>query len=181
MLKNESKKSWPMAESLRVVLYPHHALFEKAEEVVEFDKDLKERCDRLAYVLQSMPNGIGLAANQVGWLQRVFIVFTNLNEKNAERVPKVYINPRIKEESGTDSAIEGCLSFPGINGTVSRSKKITVIAQDETGQEFSETMDGLQAKCFLHELDHLNGVNFVDHLSGKELSKAKIQMKRLKR
>jgi len=181
MLNEKSKKSWPPSESLRVVLYPNHTLFVEAEEVTDFDDELKARCERLAFVLESMPNGIGLAANQVGWLQRVFIVLTNLNEANTDRVSKVYINPRVVEEEGKTPGMEGCLSFPGINGTVTRSEKITIIAQDESGKEFTETFDGLQARCFLHELDHLNGINFVDHLSGKELSKARVQMKRIKR
>jgi len=181
MSKVEFKVSCPAIDKIRVVLYPFPTLMEEAQAIVDFDESLRLRSERLAYVLKSMPNGIGLAANQVGWNQRVFAVYTNLNEKGADREIRIYVNPEILESQGDETDTEGCLSFPGIQGKVARLGHIKVSAYDIDGNRFEEEYDGLQARCFQHELDHLNGINFIDHLDEVDSLRVSTVLKRMKK
>ena len=102
-------------------------------------------------------HGVGLAAPQVGILRRVVVVDTG------EGILEL-VNPTIVETDGEQIDPEGCLSVPEVYGTVSRPFTVTVRAQDRFGKEFTITGEGLRARAFCHELDHLDGVLFTDHV-----------------
>jgi peptide deformylase len=102
--------------------------------------------------------GVGLAANQVGVARRIAVV-----EAEGERL--VLINPRIVEASGKDTAEEGCLSIPDIYGEVTRPERVVLEALDETGTPYRRELSGLPARAVQHEIDHLDGILFLDHLS----------------
>lgn len=147
---------------LNVVTVPHPTLRATAEPVTEFDDALKTLA---ADMLETMyaEKGVGLAANQVNVLKRIFV--TDCSEERNE--PMVFINPEIIEESEeTEAAEEGCLSLPTLyGGPVIRPEKVKVRAQDVNGEVFELEADELLGRCIQHELDHLNGVLFIDYLS----------------
>lgn len=147
---------------LEVITVPHPTLRKTAEVVTEFDAELKAL---VADMLETMydEKGVGLAANQINVLKRVFV--TDCSETRDE--PIVFINPEILEVSTEeDAAEEGCLSLPTLyGGPVIRPVAVKVRAQDENGEFFEIEADELLARCIQHELDHLNGVLFIDYLS----------------
>lgn len=102
-------------------------------------------------------NGYGLSANQCGFEYRVFVMGTG-DEYVA------YFNPKVIETEGECQLEEGCLSFPLLGLKVTRAKKITVEYQDFTGQSHTKTFDGITARCFLHELDHMNGIVYTQRV-----------------
>jgi peptide deformylase len=133
-----------------------------ALEVKEITEEIKSLLDDMIETMILAP-GIGLAGPQVGKSLRLFVM--NVEEGVYEKI----INPEILNSSGVDTYNEGCLSFPEIFADVVRSKKIKVRYLNENGVEIVREADGLWARCFQHEFDHLNGRLFVDHLSKKQL------------
>jgi peptide deformylase len=118
--------------------------------------------------------GIGLAANQVGLLERIIIVDVNWNEdeRKPNLRPVAMINPEVLEESVEDEeSSEGCLSLPGINGDVWRPLRIRYRYLTIHGKRVETEAEGLEARCILHEIDHLNGVLFIDRMSAAERAK----------
>jgi len=112
-------------------------------------------------------NGVGLAANQVDLPYRLFVI--NLTSDPSEKAEElVFINPEIIRRSGSEEGEEGCLSLPDIRGQVRRSKELEILAYSPNGEEIRWRINGLLARAFQHELDHLNGVLFVDHLAPSE-------------
>lgn len=137
-----------------IVKTPDDILKKKSRNVEVFDKKLHTLLDDMAETMEEA-NGVGLAAVQVGILRKVFIV--DIGEGITE-----YINPEIISTSGTQSDREGCLSFPGQWGTVTRPMHVTIKAYDRNGNEFIKKADGLEARAILHENDHLNGHCFIE-------------------
>ncbi|MBQ5348140.1 MAG: peptide deformylase [Ruminococcus sp.] len=127
-------------------------LNKKCREVVKFD-------DRLAMLIDDMTDtlhdsgGVGLAAPQVGMLRRVVVI-----EVDPEQGVIELVNPEIIETSGRQVGLEGCLSLPGKWGIASRPYRVTVKAQNRNGEEFTVSGEGLLARAFCHELDHLDGI-----------------------
>ena len=107
--------------------------------------------------------GVGLAANQVGVLKRLCII-----KAGPDDIYKAYVNPEIIKKTGTRYINEGCLSFPSYNGIVKRSINITARYLDETGGKIKITADELLSQALEHEIDHLNGILFIDHLKEHE-------------
>lgn len=110
-------------------------------------------------------NGIGLAANQVGSLQRVIVIDVSEMEEAQESEPLVLINPKVVNELGKSVLEEGCLSIPDVRDEVQRPEQITVRFHDVNLEEQEMEAEGLLARVILHEIDHLNGVLFIDRLS----------------
>lgn len=129
-------------------------LRKKAREVTVFDDRLKMLIEDMVETMKKA-NGIGLAAPQVGILKRVVVI--DIGEGLY-----TFVNPEIIEMSGEIIDIEGCLSIPGVYGEVARPKKLKVKAQDEKGLSFEIEAEGLFARAICHEVDHLNGVLFID-------------------
>ncbi len=156
---------------LNVLIAPHPTLSTKAASVTIFDAALSQQLNDMAETMYA-DNGIGLAANQVGILKRIIVM--NIGDDNSlTRDPTpikpqlfYFINPEI--EWASDEKVifeEGCLSVPGQGIPVERSASLRLRYQDEKGQEKTETFHGLQARCILHEIDHINGKTMLDYLS----------------
>ncbi len=129
------------------------ALHKTCREVTEFDKKLHKLLDDMAETLEEA-NGVGLAAPQVGILRRVVIVDTG------EGILEL-VNPTLVETSGEQEGPEGCLSVPGKYGLVKRPYYAKVRAQDRYGEWFEAEAEELIARCFCHELDHLDGILYT--------------------
>lgn len=129
--------------------------------VTDFNEKLHTLLDDMAETLEKA-NGVGLAAPQVGILRRAVLVLeTNVPEGEEEYIIEL-INPEIVETSGEQEGPEGCLSVPGVFGWVKRPDHVKVRAQDRDGNPFEVEGDGLTARAFCHEIDHLEGVLFTD-------------------
>ena len=141
--------------------------------VVKFDNRLHVLLDDMAETLNTS-NGVGLAAPQVGVLRRVVLVVeTNVPEGEEEFIIEL-INPVIISAEGEQRGSEGCLSVPDQFGIVTRPEKVTVRAQDRYGNWFEREGEGLTARCFCHEIDHLNGILFTS-LAERMLTEEEIQ------
>ena len=138
----------------KIVKSPDEILRKSSREVTAFNERLHTLLDDMKETMESA-NGVGLAAVQVGVLRRVFIV--DVGEGVTE-----YINPEIKKLSGEQTGSEGCLSFPGQWGDVTRAMNVTVTAFDRFGKKFVKKATELEARAIQHEYDHLNGKCFVD-------------------
>jgi len=155
---------------LKIYTYPAPVLKTIAKEITEFDQSLKEFVSKMIKTMY-LSRGIGLAAPQVGESIRLFVSDINFDfdEENDEVIinasPEVFINPIITKKSGETIYEEGCLSFPGIYEKVKRAEKITMSFQDINGNKKEIEADGLEAICLQHELDHLNGIVFIEKLS----------------
>ena len=137
------------------------ALSKKCRPVTEFNGRLHQLLDDMRETLAEA-NGVGLAAPQVGVLRRaVLVIETNVPEDEEEQVIEL-INPEIIETSGEQYGPEGCLSVPGEYGLVKRPMDVKVKAQDRFGRWFEIQGTGLTARCFCHEIDHLEGVVFTE-------------------
>ena len=150
------------------------ALYKTCRPVTEFNHRLHQLLDDMADTLAGQ-NGVGLAAPQVGVLRRAVIVLeTNVAEDEDEYLIEL-INPEIIESSGEQFGAEGCLSVPGEYGLVRRPMNVKVRAQDRNGDFFEVEGTGLTARCFCHEIDHLNGIVFTSKcermLTQEELEK----------
>lgn len=122
---------------------------------------VQQTIEDLIDTLYDHGGGIGLAANQIGILRRIFII--DLGDEDGLRV---FINPEIVEASGEQVMKEGCLSIPGVQGEVQRPAKLKVRALNQDGEVFELEAEDLLAVCICHELDHLDGVLFTDKLCG---------------
>ena len=145
---------------LPILEFPDPRLRTKAVPVTEFGPELATLVDAMFETMYEAP-GIGLAASQVNVHQQLLVL--DVSEEKNER--RVFINPKILSQEGSQTYQEGCLSVPGIFADVDRAESIRVEAQDVTGKTFTLDADGLLAVCIQHEMDHLIGKLFVDYLS----------------
>ena len=148
-----------------------------ARPVAEVDRRTKQLLDDMAETMYAAP-GVGLAANQVGSLKRI-VVIDITDEKNNLLV---LVNPYIKSHTEELAEFEeGCLSLKGLYEKVSRPDGVTVCAQDLDGKPFEIEATGLLAVCLQHELDHLDGTVFIDHLSRLKKDRAKTKLRKLRK
>ncbi len=137
-------------------------LLKHSRPVTDFNRRLHTLLDDMRETLLAA-DGVGLAAPQVGVLRRAVIVMdTNKEELSPEDQIIELINPRIVSSDGEQTGQEGCLSVPGVYGIVTRPEHVTVRAQDRFGNFFEAEGDGLTARCFCHEIDHLDGHLFTE-------------------
>ena len=137
------------------------ALAKKCRPVTDFNAHLAQLLDDLGDTLLES-GGVGLAAPQVGVLRRVVVVLeTNVGEGEDEILYEL-VNPEIIEQSGSQTGAEGCLSVPGVYGVVTRPDYVKVRAYDRDGELFEVEGHGLTARCFCHEIDHLDGHLFTE-------------------
>lgn len=180
-------------ELLNVFTYPSAVLKKIAEPVTEFNEKLAELAKNMLFTMYKAP-GIGLAAPQVGQSLRIFCIDTDFDR---ERItdpngndtfryssfnPLVLINPVITEKEGEMVYQEGCLSFPGIFEDVKRAERVVLNYQGVDGEPKELIAEGVRAVCIQHELDHLNGIVFIERLSQlkrtfllKKLKKKKVR------
>lgn len=146
---------------LKIHTYPDEVLKNPAKAVADIDGRLQTLIDDMVHTMHAAP-GIGLAAPQVGVSRRVVVVDLSRAE---EKVPLVVlVNPEIVETCGTIDSEEGCLSIPGYVATIRRDEKVLVRGFDREGKPIEVEGTGLFARALQHEIDHLNGVLFVDRL-----------------
>lgn len=150
------------ATPIRIIEYPHPTLRHRSKPLKRVDAELRRIIDQM-FERMYEAGGIGLAANQVDLPYRFFIV--NVDPERAKENEQVYINPVITERSGSGDYEEGCLSIPEVQAMVRRPTEICVEAYDLNGELISTDLYELPARVFQHELDHLDGVLFVDRLS----------------
>ena len=140
---------------------PDPVLRQKAKRIKAIDKPVRKLINDMQETLHTA-SGVGLAANQVGQTLRLIV----LNIPNNEC--KVVINPEVTRRIGTRVVNEGCLSIPGYVGEIKRSELVRVKGQDVRGKEIKLKADGLFAEVLEHEIDHLNGILYIDHLESQD-------------
>lgn len=145
---------------LNILRYPDARLHKTAAPVTVFDEALKRLVQDMAQTMYAAP-GVGLAATQVDVHKQVIVV--DVSERQDSLV--VLVNPEIMEASGISDIEEGCLSVPGVYDIVERAERVKVRAYDQNGNPFTLEAQGLLAVCIQHEMDHLKGKVFVEHLS----------------
>jgi peptide deformylase len=158
---------------LKILEYPDPRLRKKASTISDFGQSLQTQIDDMFETMYAAP-GIGLAATQVDFHQKMFVLDVSENKDN----PLVFINPEIVELRGVEEMEEGCLSFPGVYAKVERADAVTIKALDRQGKVFEMDADGLLAVCIQHELDHLKGKLFVDYLSALKRNRIKKRLEK---
>jgi peptide deformylase len=186
---------------LKIFTFPDLVLTKKADPIARVEKSMHALADDMLETMYDAP-GIGLAANQVGILQRILVLDTEYDLEDlpegeeppasAEVVgkqiikngkPRIIINPQIVHREGSILFEEGCLSVPEYNAEVKRSEKVKVEYQDIDGLTHTLAADGLLAIAIQHEMDHLDGKLFIDRLNPlkKEMVRKKLRQERLER
>lgn len=151
---------------LEIVKYPAPVLFKKAEPVTQINGALQKRIDDMIETLYAVP-GLGLAAPQVGDSLRLFVYDLSAQEEEgtARTGPSVVMNPEVITAEGEETSDEGCLSIPGYFEKVKRAFHIELKGLDREGKEIRLEGEGLLARLFQHEVDHLNGVVMINRFS----------------
>ena len=162
-----------------ILKYGEPILEEAAEPVTDFDTpDLK---NLIADMWETMyaAKGVGLAAPQIGYSKRISVIDTSIGEDETKKI--VIINPEIIAREGKQTGEEGCLSIPGFREPVTRANKVTIRAQNEKGEPIELNSEELLARAFEHEIDHLNGILFIKHLSALKRDIIRRKIKKLQK
>lgn len=160
---------------LEILKYPHPVLRQQTEPIREFDAELRELIENMAETMYDAP-GVGLAAPQVGVSKQLVVI--DVSPKDADRELIVLINPEISEGEGDAVEEEGCLSVVDLSAKVSRFTNIKVKAHNAKGEPVEFSANDWFARVIQHEIDHLHGTLFIDHLS--RLKRALYKKKRKK-
>ena len=162
-----------------ILTAPDPRLKRVAKDIAKIDADIRALIDDMVETMYQA-DGIGLAAVQIGVLHRVIVM--DLEQKSGKKQPRVFVNPKILWTSEeTASFEEGCLSVPDIWEEVARPARIRAEYLDRAGQKQTLEADGLLADCLQHEIDHLDGTLFIDHLSRLKRSIALRKLAKAKR
>ena len=169
---------------LPIYKYPHTILRQRAKKISIIDKSIQKLVDDMMDTLQNS-GGVGLAANQIGVLKRLIVIQLPEDEEPTAYINPVqmrqdtqrqriaiaralYINPEIIHREGKREVQEGCLSIPGYYGTITRSMWIKAKGMDRTSRIIKITAEGLLSQIIEHEIDHINGILYIDHLNTHE-------------
>ena len=150
-----------MMAVLPIVTYPDPVLRRKAKRVSRVDESLNRLIDDMVETMYHI-NGVGLAAPQVGVSLKIAVIGLPDEE------PIILVNPEIVKRAAEYEVIEGCLSVPGYRGKIKRSGKVTAKALDRNGKQFRIKGEGLLAEALEHEIDHLNGILYIDHIESTD-------------
>jgi peptide deformylase len=161
---------------LSIIKYPDPRLYTVAEPVAEVDPEVRRLVQDMAETMYAAP-GVGLAATQVDFHKRVIVI--DISEAKDQLL--VLINPEILESSGKVECEEGCLSVPGVYEAVVRAEQVRVGAIDVDGKPFQFDASGLLAVCVQHEMDHLQGIVFVEYLSRLKQERIARKMRKAER
>ncbi len=161
-----------------IVKYPDPILLRPTPPVEKFDEELRRLVDDMFESMYSA-EGVGLAAPQIGVSLRLAVIDVSVGKNPEARL--VLANPEIIHTEGEQREEEGCLSLPGFRGLVTRPQFVTVRAQDASGQTYEMRGEGLLARAFCHEIDHLWGRLFIDHLSLLRRDLIKRRIRRLQK
>ena len=162
---------------LEICTYPEKVLLQQSEPIVDINEEIVKLADHMAETMYSAP-GIGLAANQVGVAKQLLVV--DIAPRRPESDLIVLANPEIIAVEGEVTIEEGCLSVPDCQAEVKRHEKVKVRGLDLKGKEVEIEAEGLLAVVLQHEIDHLNGILFIEHISRlkRDLSKRKLRKKK---
>ncbi len=149
---------------LEIIRLPDERLKQVSEPVEEFDDALRSFVADLEQTRLAGPAAVGIAAPQVGCFQRIVIVDVSSKKNAPSHGHLVLVNPEISEWDGFELGREGCLSVPDYTGNVIRAERISLVAQDVYGGSSEYEMHGFEARAVQHEVDHLDGILFVDRL-----------------
>jgi peptide deformylase len=157
-----------------IVKYGDPVLETPAEPVTEFNDELRQLVDDMFETMYAA-QGVGLAAPQIGILKQLIVIDTTFKEDPEGKI--VLINPTITHADGRQTGEEGCLSFPGLKEKVTRPARVTVRHQELDGEWYESSGEELLARAFCHEIDHLHGDVFINHVSAlkRDLLKRKIR------
>ena len=181
LAKNAEKKKPLIAVSkeavknppLKIYMLGQETLRTPANRIVKVDDSIRKLAKDMLITMYSA-KGIGLAAPQVGVQKRILVI--DLNFEDPEDPPNVFINPEIISSSASvDTYEEGCLSIPGVYLNVVRPSSIKLSFRDEMGRPKKMNAEGLMARCIQHEIDHLNGVLFVDKVTDQDELKKQLK------
>jgi len=161
---------------LPILQYPDPRLHKVAKSVISIAEPTRKLIKDMAETMYAAP-GVGLAATQVDVHERIVVI--DVSEEHNDL--KVLINPVLLNAEGEEESEEGCLSVPGIYEKVTRAERVTVKALDENGKEFKLEAEGLLAVCIQHEMDHLQGRVFVEHLSHLKQTRIRAKLKKQRR
>jgi peptide deformylase len=164
-----------MTERMKIYTYPAPVLRVSTELVKNIDEGIQKLVEKMAETMYAAP-GVGLAANQVGEVKRVLVY--DVSPAEADRSLSVIINPEIVLAEGDIVREEACLSVIDFSAEVSRKGRVKVRGLDRDGNPVDIEAEGLLARCLQHEIDHLNGILFIDHISSL---KRTLYNKRLKK
>jgi len=160
----------------KILTFPHPVLREKAQEITTFDDELKQLAADMGETMYAAP-GVGLAANQIGIARQIVVV--DISGKEDEKKFIALVNPVISEGEGSVIGEEGCLSVLEYESKVKRFQKIRVTANDLEGRELDFTAEDRFARIIQHEVDHLHGTLFIDHISRLKLTLYKKKLKKI--
>jgi len=155
-------------ESLEILQFPDERLRRLSQPVIDFNQELKALAERMLEIMYES-NGIGLAAPQVNQTVRLIVVDVSEGRDN----PRIFVNPKIKQSSGSVDSSEGCLSVPEIRTTIKRYESVTVEYLDLSGEKHEEPLNDLMSICVQHEIDHLDGKLFIDYVPNIKLQRLK--------
>jgi len=167
-----------VAQTLRIYTFPEPVLRAKAEPVENIDEDIQRLIDTMGETMYGAP-GIGLAANQVGELKRIIVY--DLTPRSEGRKLSALINPVIVKAEGEIVHDEACLSVIDFSADVTRHAMVKVQGVDREGKPADIEAEGLLAVCLQHEVDHLNGVLFIDHISNLKRALYKRRLKKMQK
>ncbi|MCF6282822.1 MAG: peptide deformylase [Candidatus Polarisedimenticolaceae bacterium] len=164
-----------------IIKVPDERLKQLSEPVEQFDEALRAFIDELEETRLSGPGAVGIAAPQVGHFQRIVIVdVSNMRKPVANHGYMILVNPEITHWEGFELGREGCLSVPDYTGNVIRAEQIRLTAQDQWGERHEYEMSGFEARAIQHEVDHLDGITFLDRLVSRrtDLFQRKVYQKK---
>ena len=163
----------------KILKYGEPVLEQSCEPVTEFDThDLHQLISDMWETMYAA-KGVGLAAPQIGLSKRISVIDVSVGENEGDKI--VIINPEIVSKEGSQTGEEGCLSLPGFREPVTRANKVVVRAQNEKGETVEFEGEELLARAFQHEIDHLNGILFINHLSGLKRDIIRRKIKKLQK
>jgi peptide deformylase len=145
-----------------IKLFPDAVLRVKCQPVVRFDADLARLAEKMQRIMRAQTHGIGIAAPQIGSLKKVALVDVSARVSGA--ILKVLVNPVILELGAEKTSREGCMSLPDYTANIKRYDFVRLSWQDLKGRFCEGEFTGIEAVCIQHEVDHLNGVLFIDHV-----------------
>jgi peptide deformylase len=163
----------------KIVKYGEAVLEKPAQPVTQFGTPKLQEIIADMFETMYAAKGVGLAAPQIGLSQRISVIDISVGEEEAKRI--VIINPEITLREGSQTEEEGCLSIPGFREPVTRSKRVLVKALNEKGEPVELEGEELLARAFEHEIDHLNGVLFISHLSALKRDIIRRKIKKLQK
>ena len=165
-------------EVYRIRMYGDPVLHEKALPIEAITEEEHQIAKKMLATMYSNPIGIGLAATQVGILKRLIVI--DIDRDDPDNAPIVLINPEILEHEGESVIEEGCLSIPELKAEVKRPEKVIVSARTLDDEEIIIEDGSLLSRVLQHEIDHLNGVLFIDHLSRKKQKRLKAKLRQIR-